>query len=297
MIRGIRFSIDDEPTQYIIWSGMINSNKSDRNWSAAQVAAVVADYREMLAAELRGENFNKKARNAALQKVVGRSSGSIEFKHQNISAILNDLGLRFIKGYKPAVNYQQLLADEVLAWLASAPAEARLLAQHAPLTETFTNKPSFEFDTAPIENAKVRHSTVAKIDFMARDAANRELGRLGEEYVFELERKRLHDSGFADLSRQVRWVSQDEGDGAGYDIASSEADGRPKLIEVKTTTGTAVTPFFITVNEIAVSQERAEHYHLFRLYSFPASPKIRILRPPLAQVTKLIPVAFRAEII
>ncbi len=100
--------------------------KPDRNWTATQVAAIVADYREMVLAELRGATFNKRARNAALQKVIERSQGSIEFKHQNISAVLNDLGLRFIKGYKPAVNYQQLLADEVLAWLISAPAEAEL---------------------------------------------------------------------------------------------------------------------------------------------------------------------------
>ncbi len=95
----------------------------------------------------------------------------------------------------------------------------------------------------------------------------------------------------------MRWVSREDGDGAGYDIASREVDGRLKLIEVKTTTGTAVTPFFITANEIAVSQERAEHYHLFRLHSFPITPTIRILRPPLAEVATLTPVSFRAQII
>lgn len=56
-------------------------------------------------------------------------------------------------------------------------------------------------------------------------------------------------------------MAQEDGDGAGYDIASREMDGgRPKPIEVKATTGTAVTPFFIMANEIAGSQERAEHY-------------------------------------
>jgi hypothetical protein len=276
---------------------MPQDSPPDRNWTAAQVAAIVADYREMLAEELRGESFNKRARNTALQKIIGRSQGSIEFKHQNISAVLNDLGLRFIQGYKPAINYQQLLADEVLAWLIAAPAEAALLAQPAPISTQIEDMPSFEVGAAPIENAKVRRSTVAKIDFAARDAANRELGRLGEEYVFEFERKRLHDAGSSDLSRQVRWVSQEDGDGAGYDIASRELDGRPKLIEVKTTTGTAVTPFFITANEVAVSTERAEHYHLFRLHSFPKTPTIRILRPPIAEVAVLTPVAFRAQII
>ena len=271
--------------------------KIDRSWTRTEVAAIVADYRAMVLAELRGERFNKRARNTALQEKTGRSGPSIEFKHRNISAVLNDLSLRFIRGYKPAVNYQQLLADEVLAWLIAAPAEAALLAEPATISAQIHEPPSFEAGTAPIENAVVRRSTVAKIDFAARDAANRELGRLGEEYVFEFERKRLHDAGSSDLSRQVRWVSQEDGDGAGYDIASREIDGRPKLIEVKTTTGTAVTPFFITANEVAVSQERAEHYHLFRLHSFPKTPTIRILRPPIAEVATLTPVAFRAQLI
>jgi hypothetical protein len=83
------------------------------DWTATEVAAIVADYRLMLSAELRGERVNKAERNRALQSVVGRSKGSIEFKHQNLSGVLYDLGLRFIQGYKPAVNYQQLLADEV----------------------------------------------------------------------------------------------------------------------------------------------------------------------------------------
>lgn len=280
----------------MLWPDMAQDTKPDRNWSATQVAAIVADYRAMLAAELRGESFNKRARNAALQKVTGRSAGSIEFKHQNISAVLNDLGLRFVKGYKPAVNYQQLLADEVLAWLVTAPAEAALLAQPALVSTQIQDTPSFELGTAPIENAKVRRSTVARIDFAARDAANRELGRQGEEYVFEFERKRLHDAGAPELSRRVRWVAQEDGDGAGYDIASWEQNEMPRLIEVKTTTGTAVTPFFITANEVAVSQERAPHYHLFRLHSFPATPTIRILRPPLTEVATLTPVTFRAQL-
>ena len=195
----------------------------------------------------------------------------------------------------PRFNYQQLFADEILAWLIAAPAEAALLSQLAPASTQIQNTPSFEVGTALIKNAQVRRSTASKIVFAAREAANRELGRLGEEYVFEC--KRLHDAGSSDLSRQVRWVSQEDGDGVGYDIASSELDGRPKLIEVKTTTGTAVTPFFITANEVAVSQEQAEHYQLFRLHSFPKTPTIRILRPPIAEVATLTPVAFRAQIV
>ncbi len=50
----------------------------------------------------------------------------------------------------------------------------------------------------------------------------------------------------------MRWVSDEDGDGAGYDIASFERDGRARLIEVKTTRGWERTPFHITCNELAV---------------------------------------------
>lgn len=122
--------------------------------------------------------------------------------------------------------------------------------------------PAFEAPIGRPENKRVRLRTVAKIDYEARDAANRALGRLGEQYVVNFERQRLHDAGEMELSRRVRWISDEDGDGAGYDIGSYEVDGSPKLIEVKTTMGSAVTPFFITSNELTVSSERAEQDHL-----------------------------------
>jgi hypothetical protein len=45
----------------------------------------------------------------------------------------------------------------------------------------------------------------------------------------------------------------EEGDGAGFDIASFDPDGRERFIEVKTTNGAATTPFFLTRNEMAVA--------------------------------------------
>ena len=51
------------------------------------------------------------------------------------------------------------------------------------------------------------------------------------------ERTALRTAGRDDLARKVRWVSEEDGDGAGYDIASFAPDGLPRLIEVKTTNG------------------------------------------------------------
>lgn len=46
--------------------------------------------------------------------MIGRPRGSIEYKHQNISAVLKGLGEDWIPGYKPAFNFQASLVDAVV---------------------------------------------------------------------------------------------------------------------------------------------------------------------------------------
>jgi len=93
------------------------------DWSRIEVEAAVADYLDMLALELRGEPFNKANHNRDLLRVLdGRTRGSIERKHQNISAILIELGYPYIDGYKPLRNYQELLREVVEERLLLAPA-------------------------------------------------------------------------------------------------------------------------------------------------------------------------------
>ena len=59
-------------------------------------------------------------------------------------------------------------------------------------------------------------------------------------------------------------------DGAGYDV-TSDADGSPRLIEVKTTNGAQSAPFSITANGVRVSSAR----HAFR-----TAPLARFSEPP-----------------
>jgi hypothetical protein len=66
-----------------------------RDSTAAEVSPIVADYFDMLRLDLAGQEFAKAERNRALQeRLNGRNRISIEFKHQNISAVLLDLKLR-----------------------------------------------------------------------------------------------------------------------------------------------------------------------------------------------------------
>lgn len=62
------------------------------DWSDAQNAAIVADYLAMLANDIAGQPYSKAEHNRLLQAVIGRPRGSIEYKHQNISAVLKGLG-------------------------------------------------------------------------------------------------------------------------------------------------------------------------------------------------------------
>ena len=85
-----------------------------RPWSEAEVEAAVADYFDMLKMELEAREYNKtEHRHELMVKLDGRSNGSVERKHQNISAVLREMGLPFIQGYKPLKNLQGALRPVV----------------------------------------------------------------------------------------------------------------------------------------------------------------------------------------
>ena len=134
-----------------------------------------------------------------------------------------------------------------------------------------------------------------KFDVAGRDERNRALGRAGEERVVAHQQSALKVTGRDDLARKVRWVSEEDGDGAGYDIASFAPDGRERLIEVKMTNGWERTPFYISRNELAVAEERRSEWCLFRLWNFSRAPLAFELHPPLGAHVSLTATAFQAS--
>ena len=82
------------------------------------------------------------------------------------------------------------------------------------------------------------------------------------------EKKNLIEQGKEELSRKVKHISLIKGDGAGYDVKSYTANGDVKYIEVKTTKGGKNTPFYITLNEVAFSEEYTKNYYLYRVYNY-----------------------------
>jgi hypothetical protein len=256
----------------------------------------------MLAAEIAGKNVNKAAhRRTLLPQLKDRSEGSVEFKHQNISAVLFKHGLPPIKGYLPRYNYQQILEEQILTYLANNP----WLDQYFKNFSEKEVKPAsvdFEkenFVVAPPLLQKVEEPIInikrvpIKINYIEREQNNHKLGNSGEELVLKYEKWRLNTAGFLKLADRVEWISQTKGDGSGFDILSRNPDGSDKYIEVKTTKLNKDTPFFFTINELQYSIEHKERYHLYRLFNFDESPKMFIKDGDFKTICKSSPIVFK----
>lgn len=275
------------------------------DWSREEVEATVGDYFAMLRDELTGLPLNKAAHNERLRKLLrNRSRGSVEFKHANISAVLTLHGYPYIGGYKPRFNFQGLLEQVVLEYLDVHQDFFKPLVS-GPLLNPTVSPDVDALDVrrvveAPPEEMSIPQTVwspsarLRRLDFVARDAANRELGKRGEEFVLEFERKRLHDSGHRDLAQRIEWTAQTRGDGAGYDVESFGADGSTKLIEVKTTGLGKYFPFNVTVNEVRCSQARPHEFHLYRVFNFGPDARLYMLVGELSKSCHLDPTQYRA---
>ncbi len=231
-------------------------------WSSIEVKATVSDYFDMLRAELEGTPYSKTAqRNALLKRLPKRSAQAVESKHCNISAVLRDMKLTYIAGYKPRGNYQDLLAETVEDYLVANPGPRKEIVElDADPVDAPPDGSKFvmaDIEVPPPQPTEARRKSpikAFKTDWGAVTAHSRKLGEQGERFVLELERRRLRDAGQLDLEPKIEWVSQTRGDGAGYDIKSFDSTGTEILIEVKTTKGLATdTDCFVANSQTAAS--------------------------------------------
>ncbi len=280
------------------------TNPSGTPWSDREIDIIVEDYFEMLDKELKGINFRKTDHNRKVQSFTGRTKGSVEYKYQNISAVLDILGCPRIKGYLPAKNIQKALLPGVEryldkfmweSWIDTSSLDSlqkNSLSSFAHQIQVIQQTPK------PIKNPTGKEFTrfIRKFDPAERDARMRNIGMLGEQRVFHSEQTRLRNAGRSDLARKVRWVSQEDGDGAGYDILTFTSTGMERFLEVKTTIGHERTPFFISQNEVQFSEENPEHSRIFRVFDLPRIPRAFVLRPPLENELILTPQNFRADL-
>lgn len=277
-------------------------------WSEQEVAAIVADYFHMLTLELAGQRVNKTAhRRELMRRLNDRPDGSVERKHQNISAILVELGCPYIGGYKPLANYQRLLHDAVVAHLgedrsfdttAASAAERPAAAPLVPDPAGILVPPPKVMHVARDRDASyVAHRRGVFRDYLDREARNRSLGSAGETFVVAFEQRRLHAAGAVRLADRIEHESRVRGDGLGYDVLSFDVDGRERFIEVKTTAFGQMTPFFVSRNEVDFSESAGEQFHLYRLFDFRRQPRLFDLSGPVSSNCRLDPVSYRAGFI
>jgi len=108
----------------------------------------------------------------------------------------------------------------------------------------------------------------------------REIGDRGEFLALRHEQQRLRAAGKPGLARRVDWVSR-RAIGLGYDIASFEVSGAPRLIEVKSTSGRGMT-FFMSANEWEVAVRERTAYHIYRYVEVDDAPRLaRIVPDPV----------------
>jgi len=266
-------------------------------WSEKEVQAIVEDYFDMLALELQGRSYKKSDHRNELLRSIDRSPGSIEYKHQNISAVLLELGMPYISGYKPARNYQKkVLPDIILEYLLANPkltsmvesdvASAAKIPSVQTILEAMVSPPEPRVAEAAPEYSR---RPMRRINYLAREANNASLGAAGEEFVINYEKARLIHAGKDSLSDHIEQVSVTKGDGEGYDILSFNVDGTDRFIEAKTTRYGIHTPFFISAGEVKFSGQHRDNYHLYRVFEFRECPKVFTLNGFVGDVAALEP--------
>lgn len=233
-----------------------------------------------------------------------RSEKSIEFKYMNISAALIDTNFPYIPGYAPLYNYQGLVAEVIaevlpnsssLLSLAAADADAPIVVPEVEdILSVLTSKPKTATEPPNVRESQsplVRLST----NYVEREALNRSLGAAGERFVLNYEKARLIHAGKESLAARIEHTSVVKGDHAGFDILSFEESGVERLIEVKTTKYGLETPFFVTRNEVAKSEIRAQQYQIYRLFEFKSAPRLYTLPGAIAASCALSAATFLAR--
>lgn len=250
------------------------------DWSKEEVRLIVDDYFKMLLLELDRRAYNKSShRNRISALLKNRSDGSIEYKHQNISAILIEMGLPFIKGYKPRDRFQQLLAKEVENYIVANKINLEIGFEKFAKTEiddlgniNFQNFLIEEQVKSVVQEDEMSYRPI-KINYLEREQNNRNIGEKGERLIIEYEKWRLIQAGKESLVDKIEWISKEKGDGTGFDILSKNINGTDRFIEVKTTQLSKETPIFLTKKEYHFAATNSKDFFLYRVFNFGKDPK------------------------
>ncbi len=270
------------------------------DWTREEVILIVQDYFDMFRMELDHLPYNKAAHRRKLAPLLNNRDKAIEFKHQNISAVLAEMGQPYIWGYKPLPGYQQLLADEVAILLETNKSffEKEFQRFVDESIALLAKKINFEriVDKAPTKKKRIEKSPSfrpIKINYLEQEQNNRNLGESGEQLVLDYERWNLTKAGKEKLANAVEWVSKDKGDGTGFDILSKHLNGKDKFIEVKTTKLQKETPIYFSRNEWKFAVIKDKDFFLYRVFNFKHNPQFFIKRGSYESFCDMQPQSFK----
>lgn len=121
-----------------------------------------------------------------------------------------------------------------------------------------------KINTTLVKNSfdALRRELPDHIDYAKLHEGLETIGKLGEKYVLEYEKKYLQGTDYQDKVSMSPSYNHENG----FDILSYELDGRPVMIEVKTTTGPQETPFYVTERERQTAEKTKAEGKLYRLY-------------------------------
>lgn len=109
---------------------------------------------------------------------------------------------------------------------------------------------------------------IYKIDWNFQNERKTFIGLKGEEFVFSREKEKVKEFDPKSVDKVIH-LSVKEGDGFGYDILSINEKGETVFIEVKTTTSSLNTPFYMSLNEKSFFEENIDNNaFIYRVYDF-----------------------------
>ena len=264
-------------------------------WDDQLSNLAIKHYFEFLKKRFDGEGDEGRAQQAIPSRLLQALGGMAVLKRlQQISGALEAVGLVHLREFPPAEEPSSDVVSAVDTYLTIRGTEVfggdpqfALPPFEMPAADLFVLPPSCSTHGDSV-------SRVAPVDNAVLDATKRNIGLRGEEFVLELEQRRLTEAGLPDLAGRVRWAARDSGDGLGYDIESFDVSGTPIAIEVKSTAHGRATPFLLTRRELEVAEERGSAFRLYRVFNLRVAPRLYQLPGPLSTCCDLRPQVFRA---
>jgi hypothetical protein len=158
----------------------------------------------------------------------------------------------------------------------------------AYVLESLNTKPKItetnEIEFVPRPPRKPRNSNTNSVTSQRRYSKKSDkVGRIGEEWVFEYEKRKLIKSGRKDLAEKVIWHRHNaENRTPGWDITSFSEDGIHKYIEVKSSTGQAINEIILTSKEWqkACDSELSKNYFIYLVSDVSKKPSLEIIKNP-----------------